>query len=702
MKKWKILSTVLAISFVWALSRAAIATVPVADDLVRHYDASAIEGLNNGDTVSAWPDLSGNYEATAQGSPSYYCDSNSVPPSPAVVRFDGSVDVPEFFYVGDLSALSAGQVFIVFKRTLRPDVPWMEWDYSGLWRLGTSGLACHIPAPGAPPSTIYDGFGSSVRWATSISGNPAFLEGVVYSAASSTDGWKNVLNGVELYFDSIDTVSFSPDALLGTSQPGTHTVFYGDIAEFLLYDRVLTEEEENAVGTYLSQKYDIITTYQSTWINALIPDDFEDYTDDPNFLKVWSSTGTLSLENSEVNSGVQSMKSVLTASSGIITKDKGESFNYSSQDNKDVIIWFKGDSSNAVGDVTLSVLDDSGRVMTTGTFTDGTVQIEWTPLRAAIEVNPANPNSWTKARHVQIDIGAAGTVYFDDLDFVIPPAPLEKIVEWRFDESEGKTAYDSSGNDINGTLSKTFIDLDWVIDGGHTGESGDNALRFMSNPDDPNYVVLAENVTLPEGISDIFAGGSSWSINQWIYLIEQPSSEPDAPQGVTAGGFGAFSGESGAVYRMFTNFGSNPVNIGLGGGTAETNMSTSSPLDLGEWNMVTFTYDKWTGRLSIYKDAILIASQVVSFDDAPHQIYVGIRDNEANTAPNALIDDFNIWNQALSSEEVLILWGNWLCDERNRPELDYDSNCQVDIGDLAYFALKWLDCGRLPRSFCTQ
>jgi len=699
MKKWKLLSTVLAIGSVLALGQAAIAiaTVPVADDLVRHYDAGAIEGLNNGDTVSAWTDLSGNSDATAQGSPSYYCDSNSVPPSPAVVRIEGSVDVPEFFYVGDLSALSAGQVFIVFKRTLRPGVEWMEWDYSGLWRLGGSGLACHIPAPGSPPSTIYDGFGSSVRWATSISGNPAFLEGVVYSAASSADGWKNVLNGAELYSDPTDTVSFSSDALLGTSQPGTHTVFYGDIAEFLLYDRVLTEEEENAVGTYLSQKYDIPTSYQPTWIDALIPDDFEDYTDDPNFLKVWSSTGTLSLESAEVNNGVRSMKSVLTDISGTITKDMGESFDYSSQDNKDVIIWFKGDSSNAVGDVTLLVLDNSGQITTTSTFTNGTVQTEWTPLRAAIEVSPTDPNSWTKARYVQIDIGAASTVYFDDLDIVIPPAPLEKIVEWRFDESDGKTAYDSSGNDINGTLSEAFVDSDWVTDGGHTGEAGDNSLRFMSNPDDPNYLVLADNITLPDGVTDIFAGESSWTINQWIYLIEQPGD----PQGTVGGGFGAFTGE-GAVYRMFNNFGSNPVNIGFAGGTAETNVSTSSPLDLGEWNMVTFTYDEWTGRLSIYKDAILIDSQVVSFDDAPYQIYVGIRDNEANAAINALIDDFSIWNQALTGEEVLIQWGNWLCDEKNRPELDYDGNCQVDIGDLAYFALRWLDCGRLPRSFCSQ
>jgi hypothetical protein len=47
----------------------------------------------------------------------------------------------------------------------------------------------------------------------------------------------------------------------------------GDIAEVLIYNRVLTPIEENQVGAYLTQKYGLVTNYGPPVISSLSPVD---------------------------------------------------------------------------------------------------------------------------------------------------------------------------------------------------------------------------------------------------------------------------------------------------------------------------------------------------------------------------------------------------------------------------------------------
>lgn len=275
MKMGSILVFFIVLALLTVSSAGGQSGVPVTAGLVRHYDASLIISRTTGDTVSTWPDMSSHHDATAYNNPTWQPDSiNGL----TAVRFDGIVNGPgnsqnEYFQLGNLSALAAGQAFIVFKRTQTPGTD--NWDHSGLWRFGTD-LAAHVPAPGTPPAIIYDSFGSNLRKnSIHIVGEPQWTEGVIYSAASAYGRWKNVLNGVELYSTMSNTVAFDSNALLGTSRLGTHTTFSGDIAEFLLYDRVLTEEEENTVGSYLAFRYDIATSYSISSDKAKNPDPFD-------------------------------------------------------------------------------------------------------------------------------------------------------------------------------------------------------------------------------------------------------------------------------------------------------------------------------------------------------------------------------------------------------------------------------------------
>jgi len=252
---------VLALGILLVLGGTTQAVSVVTDGLIRHFDASAIQGLSDGDPVSAWTDLSSNLDATAIGTPNY--QSTGLKGMPAV-QFEGVMGgANEYFELGDLSALTSGQVFIAFSRTYGTE-PWPTWDYSGLWRFGTD-QAVHIPAhAGPPPTQIYDSFGSSARKGPINIDDPSaydWLDGVIYSASSADGLWTNVLNGVEQYSTASNTVSFETNALLGTSATWANTLFDGDIAELLIFDRVLSDSEEQAVGLYLQQKYDISGSY---------------------------------------------------------------------------------------------------------------------------------------------------------------------------------------------------------------------------------------------------------------------------------------------------------------------------------------------------------------------------------------------------------------------------------------------------------
>lgn len=50
---------------------------------------------------------------------------------------------------------------------------------------------------------------------------------------------------------------------LGSYNNGTLGFPNGEIAELILYERVLTEEENNLIGYYLADKYNVAASYSA-------------------------------------------------------------------------------------------------------------------------------------------------------------------------------------------------------------------------------------------------------------------------------------------------------------------------------------------------------------------------------------------------------------------------------------------------------
>lgn len=106
----------------------------------------------------------------------------------------------------------------------------------------------------------------------------------------------------------------------------------------------------------------------------------------------------------------------------------------------------------------------------------------------------------------------------------------------------------------------------------------------------------------------------------------------------------------------------------------------------------------------MYVGKTLVGTQYYEFADvSEHSIQVGgdgavAWAGESQLTLNAVIDDFKIFDQALTQEQVIQMSGAWVCV--NKPADDLDGDCIVDINDFAIFAAQWLDCGRFPNTFC--
>jgi len=482
----------------------------------------------------------------------------------------------------------------------------------------------------------------------------------------------------------------------------------GGICEVIFYADALGEEDRNRVGYYLQEKYGITASYTEypapdpkPSLTNLIPDDFEDYGEgtDPNVISLssrWSSDGAISLDTVEAHDGSgQSMKAVVSAGDQVV-KESLRPVDYSEHDGKAAIIWFKGDAGNAGGDVTFRVISDSGVVVGSDTRADGMTIADWTLLQIPIEVDPADPNMWFSNARIELEMSGAGTVYFDDLTFIVPVDIADQILLWELDSSSGAIAEDSMSSGIDGVLSG-FADSDWIVDGGDTYQAGDNALQFSGDPAD-NQIVQAENVTLTGSLDNIFEGVSSWTINQWLYLNSSDT-------GFTAGGFG--NGSADGTRRWLVNWGNG--NIGFHGMGEVANIDTGVAYDVGSWQMITIAYDKWTKEVHIYKNAELISTTIgVLLFDTESVVRIGDATSVDMPSPNGLVDDFAIWDGVLpqsdededATNDILSIYASYTCDEGNTFQADITADCRVDLADLAAMAAEWLNCMRVPAEFC--
>jgi hypothetical protein len=479
-----------------------------------------------------------------------------------------------------------------------------------------------------------------------------------------------------------------PIQTFGGRESATSDGMDGWLDEAVVFNRRLTDFE--------------IAKHNHAYNPLLVPDTFELYEDTPSLNSLWSGTNAaLELATDETYAGLQSMKAVFGTGGGSILKDVPMSWNCLDQAGKSLEVKYKGDPANTEGTVTVSTYDSEGALIASQT-TDTTTSADWRVASLLVDLDRDNldPNSlWNDVDTLKIEVSGAGSVYFDEIDFVAPSVPLQKVLQWDFDHTEGRTVIDSV-NGVHGVLDYVEPAV-WVEDGGHTGEIGDHAL-YMGP--DPNYFVVAYNVTAPEDVAALFAADMDFSINMWVKFDDTVGS-------AMLGGFGLGKTSEAQPADAGTNrylgyTGGNGVIFWPHYGDVLSNDWTS----MGNWHMMTATYNAWDRFARVYLDGKEVGKGIIDggLADALPQISISPLGYDWGSYFEGLVDDFSLWQGILPAEDrdgdptndILSMWGSWICPDGAQPPLDYDGDCVVNIGDLAAIGEEWMVCGRRPLDMC--
>jgi parallel beta-helix repeat protein len=189
---------------------------------------------------------------------------------------------------------------------------------------------------------------------------------------------------------------------------------------------------------------------------------------------------------------------------------------------------------------------------------------------------------------------------------------------WKFDEGTGTTAYDSSGNNNDGTI----YGATWT-----SGKIG-NALQFDGIDD---YVLCGSN-SLP-------TGNAPRTVSLWFKAFDIPSD-----RNTILAAYGQPYAYD--VFYLVIIGETKKVYVGMWGGGDTP--STSTSIQAGIWYHVTVTYDGTTAR--IYLNGIEEGSSLRSFATTLTDFY--ITDYWPGHYFNGIIDEVKVYNRSLSAEEV--------------------------------------------------
>jgi hypothetical protein len=237
-----------------------------------------------------------------------------------------------------------------------------------------------------------------------------------------------------------------------------------------------------------------------------------------------------------------------------------------------------------------------------------------------------------------------------------------KVLEWKFDENNGLTAYDSVGSN-HGTL-QNFPDpssnRQWV-----PGLVG-NCLFFDERVHDT--VVKLNATGLP---TRSFA---SWSINMYVLIHDA-----QLPVWTAIGGFGTCTTPGqGRGERSLINWSN-----GIYFWTSGTDLDCNTAFDINRWQMLTATYNGTT--LKVYKNGTLIASGSRTLATASAEVHLGWAGPGGRF--NGMIDEFTIWQGDLTQTQIDTL-ATTLNDSINPFPVPYSNNAETAPVDTV---LSWDD-----------
>jgi hypothetical protein len=211
--------------------------------------------IANAGQVGTWADQSGNGNNATQTAPTQRATlmtsamDPTVPNGRPVVRFAAAqnqcFNLPNVMVsaTDPTKEVGAGEIFVVVRAVSNTPTPGHS-----MYQFGGASYGAIYPDH---DGRMYDTFGSTNQ---NLLGAPPvdLTKFNLYNVTASSGAWSVRFNGMMMYSTATNTVSFPAGPVLGGAD-GNY--FDGDIAEVIVYNRMLNPLEREAVGTYIMSRY---------------------------------------------------------------------------------------------------------------------------------------------------------------------------------------------------------------------------------------------------------------------------------------------------------------------------------------------------------------------------------------------------------------------------------------------------------------
>ncbi len=186
----------------------------VRDQLVVWLKADALTKAKNNDSIQILPDASARHlnalQPAAASQPLYIANALNGKP---VLRFDG---VDDHYFLGSISDTTPASIFVVWQK---------------------------LKAGGNQYQRLYSSSGSNIDYQSK---GAAFIPPTENTGVGAAPARMDVL---------IDTVMDLRNFYIGRLNASPEQFYFGDLAEILVYTRVLSPKEQQSVAAYLKNKY---------------------------------------------------------------------------------------------------------------------------------------------------------------------------------------------------------------------------------------------------------------------------------------------------------------------------------------------------------------------------------------------------------------------------------------------------------------
>ncbi|MGQ4383944.1 family 43 glycosylhydrolase [Streptomyces sp. SAS_270] len=216
--------------------------------------------------------------------------------------------------------------------------------------------------------------------------------------------------------------------------------------------------------------------------------------------------------------------------------------------------------------------------------------------------------------------------------------PADLLLDYRFDETGGNIARDSSGHGYHGTYIRT-PDFGTGVHDGSFKMSGGAASPYVKIPN--GVLKNADSVTVSTYAK--WKGGDNF---EWLFGLG-----PDSDKYL----FATPSNGGSSLYSAITK----------ASWSAESKLTAGSQLTPGEWRHITVTLDGTSGTMVLYVDGVEAARTTTTIK--PSELYDANKDYSGYIGKSLYaadpyfageVDDFRIYDRALSAAEVMELSGN--------------------------------------------